>query len=62
MTYHELKIHPRWFDAVKNGIKKCEIRKADRDFAVGVICAVECPAVRVIGFDACERYEPTEEE
>ena len=35
MTYHELKIHPRWFDAVKNGIKKCEIRKADRDFAVG---------------------------
>lgn len=29
---------------------------------VGVICAVECPAVRVIGFDACERYEPTEEE
>lgn len=35
MTYHELKLHTRWFDAVRNGIKKCEIRKADRDFAVG---------------------------
>lgn len=35
MTRHELKINPRWFDAVKNGVKKCEIRKDDREFAVG---------------------------
>ena len=32
---HELKIHPRFFDAVKNGIKTFEVRRNDRPFAVG---------------------------
>lgn len=35
MTVHDLKISERWFDAVANGIKRCEIRRADRDFKVG---------------------------
>lgn len=35
MTCHDLKIHPLWFDAVRNGVKKCEIRKDDKKFAVG---------------------------
>lgn len=35
MTLHDLKISSLWFDAVKNGIKKCEIRRADRDYRVG---------------------------
>lgn len=32
---HNLKIDARWFDTVKDGAKKAEIRKADRPFAVG---------------------------
>jgi hypothetical protein len=32
---HNLKIEPRWLDAVKSGAKKVEIRKADRPFKVG---------------------------
>lgn len=26
MTHHELKILPRWFDAVGDGVKTCEMR------------------------------------
>ena len=32
---HNLKIDRRWFDAVLEGRKKAEVRRADRDFAVG---------------------------
>jgi len=32
---HNLKIDRKWFDAVLEGRKKAEIRRADRDFAVG---------------------------
>lgn len=32
---HELKIFPRWFDDVKSGKKRFELRKADRDYEVG---------------------------
>ena len=35
MTRHTLKLHEKYFDAVKNGIKTFEIRKADRDYKVG---------------------------
>lgn len=35
MTIHNLKLHDRYFDAVKNGFKRFEIRKNDRDFRVG---------------------------
>jgi ASC-1-like (ASCH) protein len=35
MTTHYLKLHDRYFDAVKNGFKRFEIRKNDRDFRVG---------------------------
>lgn len=32
---HELKIYPKYFDAVLNGNKQFEIRKNDRNFQVG---------------------------
>lgn len=32
---HELKISPKYFDAVEQGIKTFEVRKNDRGFAVG---------------------------
>lgn len=32
---HNLKIDRRWFDAVLEGRKKAEVRRADRGFAVG---------------------------
>lgn len=32
---HELKIRPKYFDAVRNGAKKFELRRNDRDFRVG---------------------------
>ena len=32
---HNLKIDRMWFDAVIDGRKKAEVRRADRDFAVG---------------------------
>lgn len=32
---HELKIYPKYFDAVLNGSKLFEIRKNDRNFNVG---------------------------
>lgn len=35
MTEHILKLNERYYEAVANGIKKFEIRKADRDFKVG---------------------------
>ena len=35
MTLHELKITPRYFDAVDNGVKRFEIRKNDRYYSVG---------------------------
>lgn len=35
MQIHELKIAPRYFEAVENGKKKFEYRKDDRDYQVG---------------------------
>lgn len=32
---HNLKIDRRWFEAVVGGSKRAEVRRADRDFAVG---------------------------
>ena len=32
---HELKTWPQYFEAVRSGAKKFDIRKADRDFRVG---------------------------
>lgn len=37
MKVHELKIEPKYFEAVKDGGKKFEIRKNDRDYKVGDI-------------------------
>lgn len=35
MRSHELKIWPEPFEAWKNGRKRCEFRKNDRNFSVG---------------------------
>lgn len=35
MTVHELKIEPVYFDEVRSGAKRFEIRKNDRNFQVG---------------------------
>lgn len=35
MTNHVLKISPKYFDDVKNNLKRFEIRKDDREFQVG---------------------------
>ncbi|WP_218683886.1 ASCH/PUA domain-containing protein [Carnobacterium maltaromaticum] len=35
MKVHELKIEPKYFEAVKDGRKKFEIRKNDRNYKVG---------------------------
>jgi len=35
MKTHELKIWPQYFDAVRSGLKTFEIRRDDRNFAVG---------------------------
>ncbi len=32
---HDLKILPKYFEAVKSGLKPFEIRRIDREFAVG---------------------------
>lgn len=52
MTRHELKIKSEFYHAVKNGIKRCEIRRNDRDFKVGddikLTCANEIPLVLMI--------------
>ena len=32
---HELKIYPEYFEAVRNGTKRFELRKNDRDFRAG---------------------------
>lgn len=34
LRFHELKTWPKYFDAVKSGQKKVEIREGDRDFRV----------------------------
>lgn len=34
---HDIKIWPQWFDAVRLGTKTFEIRKDDRNYAVGDI-------------------------
>lgn len=42
MTQHELKILPEYFVAVRDGIKKFEVRKDDRAFEVGdILCLHE---------------------
>ena len=37
MTEHHLKLNDKYYDAVKYGFKRFEIRKNDRDFRVGDI-------------------------
>jgi ASC-1-like (ASCH) protein len=34
-AYHELKIHPKYYQEVKSGNKRFEIRKNDRNFKEG---------------------------
>lgn len=47
---HELKIYPKYFDAVLNGSKQFEIRKNDRNFQVGDnIFLRECDNIKYSG-------------
>lgn len=41
MMIHELKILPKYFQAVWNGIKTFELRKADRDYRRGDILILQ---------------------
>lgn len=47
---HELKIKPEYYDAVANGIKTFEIRKNDRNYAVG-------DTLRLREFDKDDMYQ-----
>lgn len=40
---HNLKIDRRWLDAVIDGRKKAEVRRADRDFSVGDVLLLYVP-------------------
>ena len=53
-TVHELKIFPKYFEAVQDGSKTFEIRKADRDFKVGDILVLKEFKSRLID---CTGYE-----
>jgi ASC-1-like (ASCH) protein len=35
MTTHYLKISPEWYERVKSGQKRAEVRRHDRDYQVG---------------------------
>jgi len=39
---HALKTWPEYFDAIVMGDKNFEVRRADRDFAVGEILLLQC--------------------
>jgi hypothetical protein len=41
MNAHKLKTWPEYFDKVRDGIKRFEVRKNDRDFQVGDILTLE---------------------
>lgn len=47
MMDHDLKIWPEYFEAVRRNEKTCEIRKNDRNFAVGDFLYLRewCPKV-----------------
>lgn len=67
MQIHELKINPKYFDDVKSGRKRFEIRKDDRDYKVGDLIIlkeyenghytgreIKCLTIRYILRDAAE--------
>jgi ASC-1-like (ASCH) protein len=37
MKIHDIKIHPEYFEAVKDGRKTCEVRQNDRNYQIGDI-------------------------
>lgn len=41
MKTHKLKIHPVYFNAIKDGKKNFEVRNNDRDFQLGDIVILE---------------------
>ncbi len=60
MTTHNLKLHDRYYDAVKYGFKRFEIRKNDRDFRVGDILVLTriCDEQTPVNLDIKGKYLP----
>ena len=55
MTTHDLKINQYYYDAVKNGIKTFEVRKADRDYKVGDTLCLTAVDYDGNNIEVCER-------
>ena len=56
MTYHILKLQEEFYDAVLNGVKTFEVRKADRDYKVGDTLHLTCYRGDECLQQHCRRY------
>ena len=56
MTKHILKLQEEFYDAVLNGVKTFEVRKADRDYKVGDTLILSCYKGGECLQKSCRRY------